>query len=203
TYSGNNVTVTDQVNRQMQQVMDGLGRLVTVYEQDSSGNLTQATKCTYDVLNNLTQVNQGNQLRSYRYDAMSRLTGEKIPERGDPTQSSQWTTTYTYTDFDQTLKRTDARRVETHYAYDTLHRLTHVWYTGTGGDDSGSTRPALPSPVAATPDVTYTYDSDSTYSVTAVGYLLRINVGSDYQERYTFDPLYRTASVSAPSARAP
>jgi RHS repeat-associated protein len=181
-YSGNSVTVTDQVNRQTQRLTDGLGRLITVNEQDSSGSLTQATNYTYDVLNNLTQVNQGNQLRSYRYDAMSRLTGEKIPEQGDPTQASQWTTTYTYTDFNQVATRTDARGVVTSYMYDSLHRLTQVSYNTVNG-------------VTTAPTVSYTYDSDSTYGVTAAGHLLRVNVGSDYQERYTFDPLYRTASV--------
>ncbi len=36
-YSGNTVTVTDQVNRKMKREVDGLGRLVKVYEQTSSG----------------------------------------------------------------------------------------------------------------------------------------------------------------------
>ena len=46
----------------------------------------------------------------------------------------------------------------------------------------------------ATPDVTYTYDTDSTYSVAATGRLLRLNVGTDYQERYTFDSSFRLAT---------
>ena len=49
-------------------------------------------------------------------------------------------------------KKTDARGVETHYTFDALHRVTQIWYTGVGGNDSGSVRPALPSGVAATGD---------------------------------------------------
>lgn len=181
-YSSNTVTVTDQVNRKMQRISDGLGRMVTVNEQDSSGNLTQATNYSYDIFDDLTQVNQGNQLRSYRYDALSRLTGEKIPEQGDPTQASQWTTTYTYTDFSQVATRTDARGVVTTYSYDTLHRPTQVSYNTVSG-------------VTTAPTVSYTYDSDATYGTSKQGALVRVNVGTDYQERYTFD-LHKLPSSS-------
>ncbi|HKQ03824.1 MAG TPA: RHS repeat-associated core domain-containing protein [Blastocatellia bacterium] len=182
TYSGNSVIVTDQVSRKMERLSDGLGRLVTVNEQDSSGNLTQATNYSYDILDNLTQVNQANQLRSYRYDALSRLTGEKLPEQGDPTQSTQWTTTYTYTDFSQVATRTDARGVVTTYAYDSLHRLSQVSYNTVSG-------------VTTAPTVTYTYDSDATYGTNKQGALVRVNVGTDYQERYTFDQYKRLSST--------
>jgi YD repeat-containing protein len=81
-YSGNAVTVTDQVNRKIQRLTDGLGRLVTVNEQDvSNGQLTQATNYSYDYLDKLTQVDQGGQLRKYKYDAIGRLLFEKIPEQ--------------------------------------------------------------------------------------------------------------------------
>ncbi|MEN3331491.1 MAG: hypothetical protein V7641_856 [Blastocatellia bacterium] len=60
--SGNSVTITDQVNRKMQRLTDGLGHMVTINEQNSSGVLSQATNYTYDVLGNLTEVNQGGQI---------------------------------------------------------------------------------------------------------------------------------------------
>ncbi|HKQ05770.1 MAG TPA: RHS repeat-associated core domain-containing protein [Blastocatellia bacterium] len=180
TFSGNSVMVIDQVNRKIQRISDGLGRLVTINEQDAAGNVTQATNYTYDILNNLTQVNQGNQLRSYKYDALSRLTAEKIPEQGDPTQANQWTTTYTYTDFDQVATRTDARGVVTSYAYDTLNRLTQMSYNTVSG-------------VMTAPTVTYNYDSYN--GTTANGKLVRVAVGTDYEERYTFDSKFRIAST--------
>ena len=132
-YSGNNVTMIDQVNRKTQRVSDGLGRLVTVNEQDSAGLLTQATNYSFDTLGNLTQVNQGNQLRTYKYDALSRLTNEKIPEQGDPTQPNQWTTSHTYTSFNAVATRTDARGVITTYSYDTLNRVSQVSYNTVSG----------------------------------------------------------------------
>jgi RHS repeat-associated protein len=183
-YNGNSVTTTDQVNRKLQQQTDGLGRLVTVNEQNSSGALSQATNYTYDILDNLTEVNQGGQLRKYKYDALSRRTHVKIPEQGDPGQSNQWTTTYTYTAFDAIATRTDIRGVVTTYTYDTVNRLIQVSYNTVSG-------------VTTAPTVTYIYDTDSGtgYSTTANGKLVRVNVGSDYKERYTFDDDYRIANT--------
>jgi len=181
-YDGNSETMIDEVNRKTQQLNDGLGQLVTVNEQDSSGNLTQATNYSYDALGNLMQVNQGNQLRSYKYDALSRMTNEKIPEKGDPTQTNQWTTTYTYTSANAVATRTDARGVITTYTYDTLNRLSQVSYNTVSG-------------VTTAPTVTYTRDIDPTYGTTKEGAVVRINVGSDYQERYTFDQFERPAST--------
>ena len=184
-YNGSVTTTTDQVNRKIQRVTDGLGRLVTVYEQDSSGTLTQATNYTYDILGNLTQVDQGSQLRQFKYDATGRLLYEKIPEQtasiNDGT-GTLWTSKYTYTDFNQIDTCTDARGVVATNTYDTLNRLTQTSYSTVSG-------------VTTAPTVTYTYDSDTTYSTTAAGKLLRVNVGTDYQERYTFDPTFRVASA--------
>jgi RHS repeat-associated protein len=185
TYNGNSVTLTDQVNRQMQRVTDGLGRLVTVNEQDlSTGYLTQATNYTYDYLSNLTQVDQGGQLRKYKYDALSRLLYEKIPEQTasiNDGSGTYWSAKYTYTDYNAVSTRTDARGVVTTYSYDTLHRRTQSSYNTVSG-------------VTTTPTVTYVYDTDGTYSTTAPGSLLRVNVGTDYQERYTVDGYYRADS---------
>jgi RHS repeat-associated protein len=180
-YNGNSVTMIDQVNRKTQRLSDGLGQLSTVNEQDSSGLLTQGTNYSYDALGNLAQVNQGNQLRSYKYDALSRMTNEKIPEQGDPTQPNQWTTTYTYTSANAAATRTDARGVITTYSYDTLNRVSQVSYNTVSG-------------VTTAPTVTYTYDTDPTYGTTKDGAIVRINVGTDYQQRYTFDQYKRISS---------
>jgi RHS repeat-associated protein len=181
-YNGNSVITIDQVNRKTQRLTDGFGRLITVNEQDASGFLTQATNYSYDVLGNLTQVNQGNQLRTYKYDALSRMTNEKIPEQGNPTQPNQWTTTYTYTSSGAVATRTDARGVIAIYGYDTLNRVSQVSYNTVSG-------------VTTAPTVTYVYDTDPIYGTTKEGAVVRINVGSDYQERYTFDQYKRITST--------
>ena len=184
-YNGSIVTVTDQVNRQRQSASDGLGRVLSVSEQDpATGSLSLVTNYTYDVLDNLTQVNQGNQLRIFVYDALSRVTSQTTPEAG--------TASLIYTDSSDVLKRTDARGVETHYKYDTLNRSIQVWYTGIGGDDAGTIRPALPAGVAATADVTVTYNN-YTSSQPGNG---QVNLVTDQagSESYLYDTLARLSS---------
>ncbi len=89
TYSSNTVTVTDQVGRKVKRETDGLGRLVKVTEQDATGALTQDTTYTYDMADNLVQVNQGSQLRAFKYDTAGRLVAERIPGRLQPSTTGQ------------------------------------------------------------------------------------------------------------------
>src|SRR5205085_2451635 len=65
-YNGSTVSETDQVNRKIKRESDGLGRLIKITEQDvSSGTLNQETTYSYNLLDKLTGVNQGNQTRSW------------------------------------------------------------------------------------------------------------------------------------------
>jgi RHS repeat-associated protein len=124
--SGATVTVTDTVGRQRMSEVDGLGRLVKVTEQNpANGALEWGTSYSYDVLNNLTQTNQGGQTRTFDYDAKSRLTKEKTPEAGE--------ITYDYWDFDAVRTRRDARGVITTYTYGDLNLLTEVKYSNVTG----------------------------------------------------------------------
>jgi RHS repeat-associated protein len=185
------VILTDQVNRKIKRESDGLGRLIKVTEQTSAGALTQETSYTYSLLNKLTLVNQGNQGRAYKYDAIGRLLYEKIPEQtatiSDGT-GTYWTSAYAYTEYSALKKRTDARGVESHYAYNALHRATGIWYTGVGGDDAGYVRPAVPSGVAATGSCLFEY--------TSWGALSSVTVQDLYSETYAFDGYARPTSVT-------
>lgn len=153
-YSGSTITATDQVNRKMKRETDGLGRLVKVTEQDSSGNLTQETNYTYNLLDRLTLVNQGNQTRAFSYDALGRLLYERLPEQtatiNDGT-GTYWTTKYTYTDFHALATKTDARGVIATYNYDPLNRPLTIYYNTNFAPG-----------VAATSPAGYTYDNDNT-----------------------------------------
>jgi RHS repeat-associated protein len=155
-YNGSETTVTDQVGRKKRSVVDGLGRLVSVTEQDTTtGNLTVTTNYSYNAVDDLLEISQGGQIRGFIYDALSRVKSQATPEGGT-------VTFFTYTDFDAALKQThQARGVETHYKYDALNRLSKVWYTGLDGDDLGAIRPALPSSVAATSDLDITYGTSA------------------------------------------
>jgi hypothetical protein len=67
-------------------------------------------------------------------------------------------------------------------SYDALNRVTQVSYNTVSG-------------VTTAPTVSYVYDWDTTYGTAADGMLLRVNVGTDYQERYTLDASSRVASA--------
>src|SRR5262249_22095632 len=83
TTSGATVIVTDTVGRKRKSEVDGLGRLVKVIEQNpANGALEWETSYGYDTQDNLTQINQGGQLRTLAYDTKSRLTSETTPEAG-------------------------------------------------------------------------------------------------------------------------
>lgn len=187
-YSGSTVTVTDQVGRQRQSTTDGMGRVTSVVEQNPTTGVLDSvnyqTTYSYDVLDDLTQVNQGGQLRTFVYDALSRSTSQTTPEAG--------TVTFTYNDSSKVLKRTDARGVESHYKYDSLNRPIQVWYTGVGGDDAGTIRPALPAGVAATADVTVSYNNFSSPQV-GNGQVSSLTDGGG-NGAYAYDSLSRLSS---------
>jgi RHS repeat-associated protein len=179
TYNGSIVTTTDQVNRKIQRQTDGLGRLVTVNEQDATGALTQSTTHSYDYLDGLTLVNQGNQTRSFKYDALKRLLYERIPEQSATINDGTgtfWSSKYTYTDFSKVATRTDARGVVTSYSYDTLNRLTSVSYNTAGAPG-----------VAATSTVMYTYGSGTQ--------LKSVGACNEFYESYGYDQYNRVSSV--------
>lgn len=185
-FSGSIITLTDQVGRKVKRESDGLGRLVKVTEPNTAGALTQETTYTYDVADNLTQVNQGGQTRSYKYDTAGRLLYEQIPEQqatiNDGT-GTLWSCKYTYTDWDAIATKTDARGVVITYGYDNLHRLTSVSYnTANAGG------------VASTANVTYTYDTNN--NSTTKGLLLSLSIGNSYSESYGYDSYNRLSSVT-------
>jgi RHS repeat-associated protein len=136
-YSGNNVTVTDQTGKARKSVTDALGRLTNVYE-DPNGASYQTTYA-YDVLDDLTTVTQGIQTRTFGYDSLKRLLSATNPENG--------TITYEYDSNSNLRFRTDARGVVTENRYDALNRVTTVLYRINGQPDPN------------TGDVEYLYDN--------------------------------------------
>jgi RHS repeat-associated protein len=124
--SGITVIATDTVGRKRKVEADGFGRPVKVTEQNpANGNPEWETSYSYDVLDNLTQINQGGQLRTFTYDSESRLISETTPEAGP--------ISYAYTDFDAVSTRRDARGVITTYTYGDLNLLTGVSYNNVTG----------------------------------------------------------------------
>jgi RHS repeat-associated protein len=151
TYSGNTVTVTDQAGKKRKSETDALGRLIRVWEPNAAGNFIYETVYQYDVLDNLTRVDQkGNdansanwRTRTFVYNSLSQLTQATNPESG--------TVNYTY-DNDGILltktgpkpNQTGSQTVTTTFTYDALHRLTGKSYND-----------------GATASVSYFYDQTS------------------------------------------
>jgi RHS repeat-associated protein len=167
-YDVNFTTVTDQAGKLRRSMTDPLGRLRRVDEPDGSGNLgstaspVQPTSYSYDVLGNLTTVTQGVQTRTFTYDSLSRLRSAVNPESG--------TVSYQYDDNGNLLVKTDARtdpldankKVNTHFDYDALNRITRRWYNGSNLATSNiHNTPTPPSGVGATDEAKFYYDTQS------------------------------------------
>jgi YD repeat-containing protein len=69
--------------------------------------LTYATSYSYDALDDLVSVTQGDVARSFGYDALERLTSATNPESG--------TTTYVYDSNGNLVSKTEARGITTAY----------------------------------------------------------------------------------------
>jgi RHS repeat-associated protein len=143
-YTGNQVLVVDPAGKRRQSETDALGRLTRVTEDP--GNLNYETYYSYDALDNLQVVTQHEQMRTFTYDALSRLISATNPESG--------TITYAYDPNGNLKEKTDARGVKTTMTYDALNRIRSKSYAGT---PSGGTEVAN-----ATPAVNYFYDDYST-----------------------------------------
>jgi YD repeat-containing protein len=152
-YSGNSVTVSDQISKARKSVSDALGRLTQVYEDPSSANWL--TSYQYDALNDLTSVSQYDsvsqhtQTRTFVYDSLKRLLSATNPESGMVcygTLSGGQCQANGYDANGNLLYKTDARSITTTLAYDELNRPTSKSY-----NDSNP----------QTPTVNYFYDAQS------------------------------------------
>ncbi|MEQ1514074.1 MAG: RHS repeat-associated core domain-containing protein [Lysobacteraceae bacterium] len=147
---------TDALSRTSDNNYDPLNRLSRTL-QDMNG-IAAETKFTYDVLDNLTQVNDPKLLNTnYTYNGFSDLTLLSSPDTGN--------TSFTYDSAGNRASQTDARSKVTNYGYDALNRLMSVTY-----------------PATTTLNSTYTYDTVQTACVTGetftVGRLTKITDGS-------------------------
>lgn len=127
-YDANTTTVTDQAGKKRKSEVDGLGRLVNVYEDPTGSNYQ--TTYAYDALNNLITSTQAGlnssgglvtQTRTFVSSSLKRLTSAVNPESG--------TTSYSYDNNGNLLTKTDARGWVTTNTYDALNRNTTVRYS--------------------------------------------------------------------------
>ncbi len=131
-------TVRDERGRRRKLTNDVVGRLKQVDELNWDQTLYATTTYTYNVRDQLTQINQAGQIRSLAYDGLGRLQTRTTPEQG--------VTTYTYFEDDMLKTVTDARGATTTYSYNSRDLVTGLSF-------------GVPSGVAATPNVTFGYDA--------------------------------------------
>ncbi len=165
---GTTVTVTDQANKQRRSITNALGQLTRVDEPNDAGLLdvngvpAQSTNYSYDTLNNLVTVVQGQQTRTFTYDSLSRLKSANNPESG--------IINYVYDNNSNLTSKTDARQITTNYVYDNLNRVKNRNYSDN-----------------ITPNVAYTYDN----LPNAKGKLIKVNSSVSTTEYTNFDILGR------------
>jgi RHS repeat-associated protein len=174
---GQTVRAKDPWGRERWARFDSQNRLAEVIEPDASGNGSVATngfrtQYFYDTLGNLTQIMQLNQVRSFKYDGLSRLTHQKLAER-DATlndagvfvatrhpslpqySGGQWSDVFFYDNRSNLIQRVDARGVMTvlDYENDPLNRVQSISYNKSGAP--ANLQSDFPIPDA--PSISYTY----------------------------------------------
>jgi YD repeat-containing protein len=200
----NATTVTDQASKVRRSITNGLGQLIRVDEPTDSGLGTvsspnQYTDYTYDVLNNLLQVDQGAQDRIFTYSSLSRLRTANNPESG--------TITYTYDNNGNLTAKVDARSITTTYAYDALNRVTDRDYSDSTPDVDYTYGTTAPKIGKLTKVTNRTGTDRSTTEYTAFDILGRVTAhkqttdGVDYTTGYTYNLSGALIEETYPSGR--
>ncbi|MGH9941252.1 MAG: S8 family serine peptidase [Pyrinomonadaceae bacterium] len=127
----------DESGRWRRLINDPLGRLRQVDELTRDRSLYATTTYTYNGRDQVTQINQAGQIRTFEYDGHGRLSRRTTPEQG--------LTQYAYHNDDTVQAVTDARGAVISYGYNGRHLVTSINY-------------AIPAGVAATNNVTFGYD---------------------------------------------
>jgi RHS repeat-associated protein len=144
-YSGPTKTVTDELSNSKQYTYDAFQRLIKVLEPNSSGALSYETDYQYNVLDNLTEVDQwgaasgstspGDRQRLFAYDILGREIAERIPENqsvvspaaqtcSGTTSGTKWTECIAYDANSNATSTTDNAGNVLTYQYDGLNRMT-------------------------------------------------------------------------------
>jgi len=196
--SGTTFRSVDAWGRERWERKDALGRLVEVAEPkmdgdgafQTTGNLI--TNYTYNLLDKLTQSDQGGQLRKFKYDSLGRMIRQKLAEQsatlndagayvGENGSGATWGSAVTYDDRSNIVQRVDPRGVKINYSYqlngadDPFNRIQGVSYDLAGPRDTSK-------PIAASPSVSYEYIATGDQSR-----IKKIITAGTLTEDFTFD----------------
>jgi YD repeat-containing protein len=140
---GEVTTARDQRGRLKKVYHDVLGRLSKVEELDYNSTVYSTAVYEYNARDQITSIrhyqgtNRTYQERTFGYDGHGRLVTRYTPEQG--------TTSYSYYDDDTLHVLTDARGASQTFGYTARHLLNSIDFNSASG-------------VAATPNVSFTYD---------------------------------------------
>lgn len=186
TAKGFTIRVRDAWGRERWGRLDEQNRLVEVVEPNPSGDGTVATdglltQYSYNALGSLTDVTQGSQSRSFKYDDLGRLVAQRLAERDATLDVSgqfvatwntttqqyaggAWSDVFSYDTRSNLVWKKDARGVKTTFDYnnDPLNRLQSVSYSTSNVPTDYATRlGSLAGTIAAAPKVNYSYETTS------------------------------------------
>lgn len=122
---GEQVITRDERGRRTRMTMDLMGRLRQVDELNWDQSVYSTTTYTYNARDQLTQINQAGQVRSFDYDGFGRLWHRTTPEQG--------TTTYIYNLDDTIYSVQDARGATRTFSYNNRHLPTSITYGAPAG----------------------------------------------------------------------
>ncbi|MFV0388659.1 MAG: hypothetical protein ACK5NT_07880, partial [Pyrinomonadaceae bacterium] len=182
-FKGNTVRSQDAWGRERWARSDDWGRLVEVVEPNPNGNGSvfaggdMVTSYVYDAIDQLIQINQGSQVRAFKYDSMGRMTRQKLAEQTATINDAgvyvgsggTWSDAFVYDQRSNLVQRTDARGVKTNFNYtsggtpDPLNRLLSITFDKTGADTTHGT-------IHEAANITYNYmtsgDKERIHTVT-------------------------------------
>ncbi len=179
TAKGSTIRVTDAWGRERWARSDEQNRLVEVVEPDTAGSGAVAsnglrTEYAYNTLGNLTNVTQGTQTRTFKYDSLGRMTHQKLAERDATLDDAGnfvatwnsttkqygggfWSDVFSYDNRSNLMWKKDARGVKTVFDYgsDPFNRLQSVSYNTSNVPTDYATNLGA---IAAAPKVNYGYE---------------------------------------------
>jgi hypothetical protein len=201
-YNDNCTTATDEAGKQRTVCSDALGRMTTVFE-DPTG-LNYETDYQYDLLNNLTRVDQKGsapgdsskwRTRLFTYDSLSRLITALNPETGTICYGT-WSGSNCISGYDvdgNLLHKTSpagnqltgsTATTTANFTYDALNRVLIKSFTGNGYTET-------------TPAATYGYDIPccGVAQSNDIGHLAYANYGNT-ELVYQYDSMGRTKGIA-------
>ncbi len=200
TYDGLTTASYDAEGNRTDTTVDALGRAVQVDEY-SGASIYATTEYTYDVLGNLTKVEDDDaNATTITYDRLSRKTTMDDPDLGD------WT--YGYDDNGNLTYQEDGRGQDLYFEYDDLNRRTKTRKDSTNGPviaewmyDPTGHKGLLDTATATTGvgDVVVTYaDYNDQNMPTRKEWTIPGVAGGDFTRTYTYTPTSMLTSETYP-----